>query len=318
MEEVKASAERQNNTPKPLKGEQKEIADALAAWAALALNGGVRSTVGPGRGKTPATQVFPLFERLLPNEPVCCDIKMQEYHIRGVGMVHGAFKKNGKEEPRAGQKRWAHRIGNICICNMAGEVLLFCYVRYPEDPNIEVKLPYGFGVKWSLLRAENGAVDAAVAETWCQKIFANRQVIPHGGETDQKAFFYLAQKGLSPFVGNGAQIVDTQHIYGQAKLETLADTYLGRTIQQGGHDVVEDTIATKDIFMRQSTYDRIAEQRAFNALPEAEQKAYFATSPKIAWHLYQGNIFPSMPEDAKQKILQERQQKAKSTARGGQ
>ncbi|EME39281.1 hypothetical protein DOTSEDRAFT_28451 [Dothistroma septosporum NZE10] len=244
---------------------------------------------GTGRALTPATQVFPRFNLLLPGEPVCTDIEFQLYHIDGE--TYPRRREDGRRHLKGGKERWRNRLGWICITNTKGELILDCFVQYPEDPKLKVKMaPEKYGVTAARLKAENGAVDATTVERWCMAIFANRPVVLHGGVNDLTSFYYG-----DAFAG-ATEVFDTQKYWpGTMKLCDLARVLLEEDVQQGGyHTAVEDTVTTMRIYMLTHSFNREMIQATFEALIGEVKEAYWAGFPRLEEEHYQDNIVPGV------------------------
>lgn len=176
-----------------------------------------------------ATQLYPRYDLLKGlDEPLAVGIEFQE------------FKPEGAE-------KWDHRIGRIAFVNTYGTAIIDTYFRYPYDEKIKVKLPpKQFGVEWSDLRIENGARPIDDVRDDLNKIMAGRTIIGHGMRLDIRS--------LTPELKNEVNFVDTQHMYGQVKLEYLAAKYLKMDIQNGFHDPVEDAKATMGLYLLRHPY----------------------------------------------------------------
>lgn len=233
------------------------------SWATNPQN--LRRPNAPAPRPSPATQTEPRWDLVLPGEPLACDIEFQDYHI--AGDVHGSWHK------KAGNKRWQNRLGWICIVNTRGEIILDTFVSYPSEANVEATMPRApgktFGVTWKRVDPRNGAVDGRIVEEWCEKLFANRTVVLHGGSNDRRAWYYQ-----DPFAR--ATVRDTQWLYrysveGENKpcpgLALLAENLLNRIIQVGNdHAAEEDALATMDIYLLRNPYDRVAEATRWQAV----------------------------------------------------
>ncbi|PPJ51100.1 hypothetical protein CBER1_07899 [Cercospora berteroae] len=216
--------------------------------------------------RSPAQQVEPRWDLLLPGEPVACDIEFQNYHI--AGNVHGSWHQ------KAGNDAWNNRLGWISILNTRGEIILDTFVYYPPEPNMRITMPRApgktFGVTYNRVKPENGAVDGRIVEAWIDQIFANRLVILHGGTNDRSSFYY------QDFFARAAAVPDTQREWSRTAegeynptpgLATLARKLLGRVIQAGGnHGPEEDAKATMDIYLLRHPYDRAAEAARWQAV----------------------------------------------------
>ena len=211
----------------------------------------------PARGRSPAKQVIPRPELLLPGEPVAVDIEFQDYFLIS--------------EMEDGEPQWQNRVAWIGLVNTRFEVVLDAFAQYPDDPNVVHKLPRArgktFGVTMNRLKEENGSVPADMLEKWCAKLFADRVVVLHSGTNDKKAFMYE-----KPFAGAHATH-DTQIEYKghegkrQWGLAALAEDLLKLTIQQGGrHSPVEDAITTMKIYLRKNPYNRAKEAAQWRAV----------------------------------------------------
>ncbi|KAK4544280.1 hypothetical protein LTR36_004490 [Oleoguttula mirabilis] len=187
--------------------------------------------------KCRATQRTPRFYLLINGEPCYLDIEFQKYKI-------------------AGEAKERQRIGRIAILNSKGEVVLDVYAFYPREQGVEKRWqPACFGVVTQDLLYRNGAVAAAEVEAWVAQIVKGRTVVVHGGKHDMSAFYYEKEA-----IWATSTVVDTQSLYGQVALPTLADAYLGMSIQAGGfHSPVEDADATRELHLRLHPYDRDAE-----------------------------------------------------------
>ncbi|EMC94283.1 hypothetical protein BAUCODRAFT_150469 [Baudoinia panamericana UAMH 10762] len=203
---------------------------------------GTTTTVRPKRQpKTEcrATQVVPLFEKLKAGEPVFIDMEFQDYKV-------------------AGEKQH-HRIGRVAIINHAGEVVLDVFPAYRSEPNVKKILPpRRFGVNWSDLYFDNGAVPAEKVERWVKEMVKDRTVVVHGGTHDLTAF-YIEQD-----VWATSTIVDTQWLYsgvaGNSKPSLLdcVESELGLDhFRSGGeHSPVEDAEATRQLYLRAQSGER--------------------------------------------------------------
>ncbi|KAM3417482.1 hypothetical protein BST61_g5726 [Cercospora zeina] len=219
---------------------------------------------------SPAQQVEPRWDLLLPGEPVACDIEFQNYHI--AGNVHGPWHAN-----KAGLNRWSNRVGWTSIVNTRGEIILDTFVNYAAEPAVTTRMPRApgktFGVSDERVRLENGAVDGRIVESWLEDMFANRLVVLHGGTNDRTSYYYR------DFFSRAAAVHDTQDEWSCTEdgdgnptpgLATLARNLLRRIIQAGGvHGPEEDAKATMEIYLLSHDYDRAAEAAKWQAVYRA-------------------------------------------------
>lgn len=189
--------------------------------------------------KGSATQPEPRLDLLLPDEPVALDVEFQEYFV-------------------AGTIKWQHRIGRVAVVNTKKEAILDVYAAYPADENIKKKMPPEmFGVTKNDLLYQNGAVPARIVEKSLAKIMKGRPVVVHGGELDQKCFFFETKAWEKV-----TKVVDTQDLYwgmnGKQRwgLANLAGEVLGETIQVDEHTPVEDAKTTMTLYLRKQPFDR--------------------------------------------------------------
>lgn len=195
--------------------------------------------------KCGATQTYPLYDLLLPGEPVAIDIEFQHYKSTGY--------KGG------------HRLGRPTIVNTKGEVVLDVYAAYPREEGVSKRMPpEEYNVDKRDLLFHNGAVAAHKVERWIKNIVQGRKVIMHGGKHDMTAFQFATD------VWAGCEIVDTQQEFshlqrdGTPGLQTCAAIVLSEMVQMNGHSPVEDAVTTLKLWQRKypDAYDRAAAEAA--------------------------------------------------------
>ena len=200
-------------------------------------------SVDPKNPNCRATQRTPRIDLLKDlEEPFAVDIEFQEFRQKGAA-------------------KWNHRIGRIGIVNTRGDIIYDTYVRYDWDENIEVKMPPPvFGVTYQDISIANGAKPIGEAKKDINRVMLGRTIIGHGMRLDIRA--------LSPEFDDirNLTFVDTQHIYGQVKLSTLAEAHLSMLIQDETHDPAEDAIAAMLLYLRQYPYQNRTD---FKPLPFA-------------------------------------------------
>jgi hypothetical protein len=164
-----------------------------------------------------------------PNEPLAVDIEFQEFRHKD-------------------SAKWDHRIGRIGIVNTRGDIIYDTYVRYERDENVRVKMaPAVFGVTYQDISIANGAKPIGEAKKDIKEIMSGRTIIGHGMRLDIRA--------LAPELeGNVTTFIDTQHMYGQVSLSTLAAVYLSMSIQDEVHNPAEDATATMLLYLRKYPY----------------------------------------------------------------
>lgn len=161
-----------------------------------------------------------------PKEPLAMDVEFQEHKGKGA-------------------EKWGHRMGRIAVVNTKGQTIYDVYVQYDYDPDVKTKMPPPvFGVTRKDLSSRNGAKESWEVEENLRKMFHGREIVGHGMRLDLTAVGDVWDENHS--------IVDTQHIYGQVKLSTLASEYL--TGSFNFHDPTEDARATMLLYLLYSPY----------------------------------------------------------------
>lgn len=216
--------------------------------------------VDPKNPRCRATQRAPRLDILKDlKEPFAVDIEFQEFR-------------------RMDSTTWDHRIGRIAIVNTRGQTIYDTYVRYQYDEDINMKMPPAeFGVTYEDIRMANGANAIREAKEDINKILAGRTVIGHGMRLDMRAL-NLVLKGEVAFI-------DTQGLYGQVKLSTLANEYLGMSIQGDFHNPAEDACATMLLYLLKHPYQ---DRSTFDSAPFSYVNADFPT-------LASTTAYPSQP-----------------------
>lgn len=188
-----------------------------------------------------ATQLTPRFDRLFPGEPCFLDIEFQRYRVAGI-------------------TKEFHRVGRIAIVNSKGDTVLDVYAIYNNEESVtKTKQPKRFGVIVPDLTFGNGGVAGHKVEAWVARIVKDRTVVVHGGRNDMTAFY------IEKDIFATSTVEDTQNMYGQVKLASLAYDVLEEVIQEKFHSPVEDADVTRRVYQHRRPYDRVAELAKVNA-----------------------------------------------------
>ena len=104
------------------------------------------------------------------------------------------------------------------------------------------------GVMYKDISIVNGAKPIVEAKEDINKIMSGRTIIGHGLRLDIRA--------LSPELKGDVIFIDTQDMYGQVRLNTLAANYFHMSIQEDVHYPAEDAQATMLHYLRQYPYHK--------------------------------------------------------------
>ncbi|KAF2483658.1 hypothetical protein BDY17DRAFT_324375 [Neohortaea acidophila] len=180
-----------------------------------------------------ATQTTPRWHLLAAdkNEPLAIDIEFVDWKL--------------KANP---ESKFRHRLGRVALTNTRGQTIYDVYVNYPYNERVRRLLPPPvFGVLREDLMIRNGAKESKEVLKNLGNIIHGRTIVGHGMTQDLTT---MDEK----IWDRASTIVDTQHLYGQVKLSSLAAEFLDDGIQKTFHDPSEDASATMGLYLLKHPY----------------------------------------------------------------